>query len=137
MDIKIERTITPCSKDIDFLTQKINEETPDFGEAHPFAFFIRDDHNSIIAGCNGSVFFGTIYVDQLWVHPDYRGKGYGRKLMEATHKYGREIGCKLATVCTMSFQGAKAFYEHIGYECDFERSGYIHGEKCLFLRKIL
>ena len=60
--MNIEYTSTPASADIDFLTQKINQETPEFGEAHPFAFFIRDEKNQIIAGCNGSVIFVSIYV---------------------------------------------------------------------------
>jgi hypothetical protein len=40
--MNIEFTSTPASEDIDFLTHKINQETPEFGEAHPFAFFIRE-----------------------------------------------------------------------------------------------
>ena len=58
--MNIEHSCTPA--DIDFLTQKINQETPDFGSAHPFAFFVRDEKNQIIAGCNGSVIFGSIYM---------------------------------------------------------------------------
>ncbi len=81
--MNIEFTSTPASADIDFLTQKINQETPEFGKAHPFAFFIRDEKNQIIAGCNGSVIFGSIYTDQLWVHPNYRKNGLGHQLMEA------------------------------------------------------
>lgn len=83
--MSLEHTSTPASADIDFLTQKINQETPEFGEAHPFAFFIRstcaeasvdkDEKNKIIAGCNGSVIFGSIYTDQLWVHPAHRKNG--------------------------------------------------------------
>ena len=65
--MNIEFTSTPASADIDFLTQKINQETPDFGEAHPFAFFIRDESNQIIAGCNGSVIFGSIYTDRGYI----------------------------------------------------------------------
>jgi hypothetical protein len=75
--VNIQYTSTPASEDIDFLTQKINQETPEFGEAYPFAFFIRDERNQIIAGCNGSVIFGSIYTDQLWVHPNHRKKGLG------------------------------------------------------------
>ena len=135
--MKIEHTSSPENKNIDFLTHKINEETPDFGAAHPFAFFMRDDQNEIIAGCNGSVIYGNIYTDQLWVHPDCRDKGYGRKLMENVHDYGREIGCAMATVVTMCFQNAHVFYENLGYRCDFERSGYVNGSRCLFLRKVL
>ncbi len=59
------------------------------------------------------MFYGNIYTDQLWVHLDCCGKGYGHKLMESVHDYGREIGCSIATVVTMSFQGAKDFYEHL------------------------
>ena len=58
--MSLEHTSTPASEDVDFLTQKINQETPEFGEAHPFAFFIRDEKNKIIAGCNGSMIFGSI-----------------------------------------------------------------------------
>ena len=135
--MNLEHTFTPASEDIDFLTQKINQETPDFGSAHPFAFFVRDEHNQIIAGCNGSVIFGSIYTDQLWVHPDHRKKGLGHKLMEAVHDYGRKSGCAMATVATMSFQGSKAFYEKLGYVSDFERQGYTQNSSCIFLKRSL
>jgi GNAT superfamily N-acetyltransferase len=135
--MNLEHTSTPASEDIDFLTQKINQETSEFGEAHPFAFFIRDEKNQIIAGCNGSVIFGSIYTDQLWVHPDHRQIGLGHKLMEQVHDYGRKLGCSMATVATMSFQGAKIFYEKLGYLMDFERSGYTQNSSCIFLKRSL
>lgn len=133
--MKIERTTSPNTNDIDFLTQQINQETPDFGNAHPFAFFIRNDSGNIIAGCNGSVVYGTIYTDQLWVDPDYRNQGLGKELMESVHEYGREIGCTMATAATMSFQDAREFYERLGYESDFERSGYTNGSSCILLSR--
>jgi GNAT superfamily N-acetyltransferase len=69
----------------------------------------------MIAGCKGSVIFGSIYTDQLWVHPAHRKNGLGHKLMEIVHDYGRRSGCSMATVATMSFQRAKA-YEYWGSE---------------------
>jgi GNAT superfamily N-acetyltransferase len=133
----IEFTTSPEARDMDFLTHKINQETPEFGQAHPFAFFIRDAQNQIIAGCNGSVIFGSIYTDQLWVDPDHRKNGLGRQLMDAVHDYGRRLGCFMATACTMSFQGAKTFYENLGYTSDFERSGHTNGSGCIFLKRVL
>ena len=59
----IQYTSTSASADIDFLTQQINQERPEFGSAYPFAFFIRDEKNKITTGCNGSVIFGSIYTD--------------------------------------------------------------------------
>jgi GNAT superfamily N-acetyltransferase len=135
--MNIEHSCTSAAADIDFLTQKINQETPDFGSAHPFAFFVNDEKNQIIAGCNGSVIFGSIYTDQLWVHPEHRGKGLGHKLMAQVHDYGRENQCAMATVATMSFQGAKAFYEKLGYVVDFERAGYTQNSSCIFLKRSL
>ena len=135
--MNIEFTTSPIAFDIDFLTQKINQETPAFGEAHPFAFFLRDEKSHIIAGCNGSVIFGSIYTDQLWVHPDYRKNGLGHQLMKAVHDYGRKLECSMATVSTMSFQGAKVFYEKLGYVSDFERPGYTQNSSCHFMRKEL
>ena len=73
--MNIEFTTNPHSADLDFLTQKINEETPDFGSAYSFAFFMRDEERAIIAGCNGSLIFGSIFTDQLWVHKGHRRKG--------------------------------------------------------------
>lgn len=134
---KLEFTTSPRAKDIDVLTDHINEETPEYGIAHPFAFFIRDDKGKIIAGCNGSVIFGSIYTDQLWVHPRHRRNELGRQLMDAVHAYGLKSGCSLATITTMSFQQAKTFYETLGYVLDFERQGYAQNSSCLFMRKKL
>ena len=135
--MSIEFTATPDSADINFLTQKIDAETPEFGPVYPFGFFLRDENNHIVAGCNGFVIYGAIYTDQLWVDHRYRNTGLGRVLMEQVHDYGREIGCTMATVATMSFQGAQEFYERLGYEVDFERKGYVNGSSCLFLKKEL
>lgn len=135
--MNIEHSRTPNPSDIDFLTQQINQETSDFGFAYPFSFFMRDGAGTIIAGCNGSVLFGCMYTDQLWVNKNYRRQGLGRQLMEAVHRYGREAGCRIATVNTMSFQGAQSFYERLGYVVDFQRPGYAHNTSCIFLKRSL
>ena len=119
------------------ITQKINEETPSYGTAYPFSFLTRDALKTLVAGVNGSVIFGTIYTDQLWVDKAYRKQGLGKKLMEQVHDYGRKVGCTQATVTTMSFQHALAFYASLGYTVDFEGEGYTNGSRCIYLRKSL
>lgn len=137
--MNFELTFSPCSEDIDFLTKKINEESKNSQSdgAYPFAFFMRDGDGAIIAGCNGSIIYGVIYTDQLWVHPEYRSQSYGRALMEKVHSLGKEKGCGLATVSTIDFQNARSFYECLGYVVDFERRGYAQNSSCLFLKKKL
>lgn len=133
----IEYTKNPATSDIDFLTKQINKETSEYGEAYPFAFFMRDDDSKIIAGANGFVIYGEIYTDQLWVDKNYRGQGFARKIMDKVHEFGKLEGCKIATLQTMSFQGAQSFYEKLGYVQDFKRAGYVNGSNCIFMRKAL
>jgi GNAT superfamily N-acetyltransferase len=84
--MKFEIADHPTTEDLDFLTQKINEEAPpEYGKAHGFAIFLSSAEGSVLAGCNGSILFGEIYTDMLWVHPIYRGKGLSRQLMELMH----------------------------------------------------
>ncbi len=135
--MKIEFTSTPNNEDISFLAQKIDEATPYKGDSYSFAFFMRDETGAIVAGCNGEAMYGVIHTDKLWVNPNYQKQGLGRKLMENVHEYGRKVGCHIGTVLTMSFQEARKFYEHIGYECDLERPGYAEGSSCIFLKKVL
>lgn len=140
MSFEITFTLSPENKHIDFLTQKINEDAQKKGvheKAYPFAFLIHDANNTIIAGCNGSVIYGCIYTDQLWVHEDYRTQKLGTILMQQVHDYGRKIGCSMASVSTMSFQNATTFYERLDYVCDFERVGYVDDSTCLFMRRDL
>jgi ribosomal protein S18 acetylase RimI-like enzyme len=139
LNMKIESTNSPAIEDITVLTDNINQESKDQGieqEASAFGFFIRNNDSKLIAGVNGSIIYGSIYTDQLWVDTSLRHQGIGRMLMEKVHELGSKKGCKMATACTMSFQ-AQEFYEKLGYECDFERKGYANGSSCLFLKKRL
>lgn len=130
----------PDSRDVDFLTDAINQEARALGVnelTEPFSFFIRDDKGKIIAGCNGACIYGSIYTDQLWVAPAFRGQGLGKQLMEKVHELGRLKKYAHATVCTMSFQNAEAFYKKSGYQIDFSREKYSKNSKCLFMSKVL
>jgi ribosomal protein S18 acetylase RimI-like enzyme len=135
--MNIEYSASPYYKDIEFLTEKINVETQEYGSAHPFSFFIRDTHKQIIAGCNGFVLYGVIYTDQLWVSSDCRCQGLGRKLMAEVETLGRKERCYLATVSTMTFQGVQGFYERIGYGVEYNRSDGEGITKFIFMSKVI
>ena len=135
--MEIEFTKSPKENDINYLTEKINAETIEFGHAYPFGFFIRNNKNDIIAGANGFVIYGKIYTDQLWVDPDYRNKGLASKLMNQVHNFGIKEGCFIAAISTMNFQNAIGFYKKLGYQIEFESDGYSNDSYCLFMKKIL
>lgn len=68
----------------------------------------------VVAGLNGAEYWQKLHVRRLWVHPDYRSRGLGRRLMRWAEERGREMGCTGVQVDTMSFQ-APGFYERLGY----------------------
>lgn len=131
----IEHSLT--IEDVNFLTSQLNQTSKGFEPLFPFGFFIKDAAKQIQAGVNGSMLYGAIYVDQLWVDPTYRHQGLGSRLMEEVHALGRKKGCTMATVCTMDFLGVQKFYEQLGYQVDFVRLGYEKGSSCIFLSKKL
>ena len=56
--------------------------------------------------------------------------------MEYALTYGRDNKCSFAFVETMSFQ-AIGFYQKIGFELEFTRSGYKRDTSFYYLRKSL
>lgn len=101
-----------------------------------FAFFIRDENNKILGGCNGNTLYGSLYIDQLWITESLRNKGYGAELINAAEQFGKDKGCTFATVNTMDWE-ALEFYKKMGYEIEFERHGYSKNSTFYFLRKSL
>lgn len=101
-----------------------------------FAFFIRDEGNKIIGGCNGCTLYGSLYIDQLWVADLLRNQGYGTQLIKAAEQFGNEHQCTFATVNTMDWE-ALGFYQKLGFEIEFVRHGFKHDSRFYFLRKAL
>ncbi len=99
-----------------------------------FGIFIRDEKERLVAGCNGDVLYGCLWVGQLWVREEWRGKGYGTELMQAAEKYGKEKGCLFSAVNTMDWE-ALDFYKKLGYKVEFERHGFFKNSIFYFLRK--
>lgn len=101
-----------------------------------FAIYVRDQHNAIVGGCNGTVLYGCLHVDQLWMSTPLRGQGFGSQLMQAAERFGLEQHCTFATVNTMDWE-ALGFYQRLGYAIEFERHGYDKDSIFYFLRKPL
>lgn len=100
-------------------------------------YFIRDDAGEIIGGVTGNYGgFGWMYVDTLWVSPEHRGAGHGRKLMELIEAEAVENGCYGSYLSTYSFQ-APEFYDRLGYVPFGELKEFPPGMSRFFLKKDL
>ncbi|MFO7636042.1 MAG: GNAT family N-acetyltransferase [Clostridia bacterium] len=75
-------------------------------------------------------------IDVLWIDESFRGRGYGRMLLEEAERQAVELGCLFMQTCTFSYQ-SPGFYGKCGYETFAVLEDYPEGIKQFFLKKIL
>jgi len=79
---------------------------------------------------------GWLDLSLLWVAEPLRGKGYGKKLLEAAEDEARAQGCRGVFLSTFSFQ-ARPFYERFWYEVIADVPAYPAGHTYHVLKKLL
>jgi ribosomal protein S18 acetylase RimI-like enzyme len=113
-----------------------NMEITGVRDFRPVAVFVRDDADAIRGGITGGVWGGWLHIVALWVDPELRGRGLGRRLVLAAEAEGRAAGARRAFLETHSFQ-APGLYEKLGYAVFGQIEDYPPGESQVFLRKEL
>ena len=111
-------------------------EAKELPPIRPFSVFLKDREQNVLGGVTGVSFYGSLYVDMLWVDIALRRQGWGTKLMKEAEKIGRERGARFVTLNTMDWE-ARPFYENLGYSVEFTREGYDQLSKMFMLRKTL
>jgi ribosomal protein S18 acetylase RimI-like enzyme len=110
------------------------------GPAHQarVAVFLRDGDadDAVVGGLLGVIRWRWLYIEKLWIAPDFRGNGNGSKLMHAAESHARSRDCIGIQVDTFEHQ-ARAFYEKLGYELFGTLEGYPPGSRQYFLVKRL
>lgn len=105
-----------------------------FHEYSPVNFFLRDQGDEVMGGLLAQIWGGVLYVRILWVSEALRGRGLGRRLMEAAEQRAVERGCRHVFLDTFSFQ-APGFYEKLGYQVYAKALDWPVGHAHYFLRK--
>ena len=104
------------------------------GKDERFAFLLRDGEGELVGGLDGVIGWAWLFVDNLWVHDELRGRGFGRELLARAERRALARGCHSAWLDT--FQ-ARSFYEHLGYAVFGSLEDYPPGQTRHFLRKRL
>ena len=100
----------------------------------PVAIFLRDERGAVLGGALGDVWGGWLELTILWVAEPVRGRGYGKRLLEAAEKEAITQGCQGVFLSTFSFQ-ARPFYERLGYEVFGELPDNPPGHALYFMKK--
>jgi GNAT superfamily N-acetyltransferase len=128
---------TPSSEELQFLEDRVYEfNSAQIGrdDGQLFAFLVRNDQQEIVAGLSGWTWANACEIQTLWVHPSWRGQGYGRSLLESAEQEARARGCKVILISSYSFQ-APAFYQKGGYELVWQLNDFPPGQQSCYLVK--
>ncbi len=101
----------------------------------PFAFFLAEGE-ALAGGLTGFGHAGGGFIDLFYVAPAHRGRGLGRRLIEAAADHCRMQGMAFLTVNTMD-DGACDYYRARGFVVEFVRPGYLNGRALTYLRRDL
>ena len=129
----------PSAAELEFLEDRLyefNSAQTGQDDGQLFAIFIRNDRQEIVAGLSGWTLAHACEIRTLWVHPAWRGQGYGRGLLESAEQEARARGCKVITIDSSSFQ-APGFYQKYGYELVWQLNDFPPGHQFCYLVKRL
>lgn len=85
-----------------------------------FAIILTGESGDTVGVVNAFTAFSEVYVDDMWVHSLYRGKGYGRKLLQALEDHFEGKGFNNINLVTNAFN-APEFYKKCGFTEEFVR----------------
>jgi len=119
------------SKDIPPLKQTLDEVIDEFNNG--IILKMVNDDETIIGSVRAKENSGTVYIGKLMVHPDYRCKGYGTKLLTEIEHYYPQKRYELFT-STKSINNIR-LYEKMGYKI-FNRKVINDELQFVYLEKI-
>jgi GNAT superfamily N-acetyltransferase len=136
--MRIEQVRDPSDEGRDRILNLLSAQAEEAG--HPFRpqqwMFEAWKGEGYLGGVNARVGAEWVFIELLAVSAAARGKGVGRKLMEAVESEAREQGKIGIWVDTFSFQ-APDFYRKLGF-IEFGRiEGYPSGGARVFFAKRL
>lgn len=101
----------------------------------PFSLVLCDESGAIAGVLSAYTAYAEVYVVDLWVAEEARGKGYGKALLTALEAEFSGQGFNNINLVTSAFQ-AVDFYKACGFEVEFVRENPMNPKltKTFFIR---
>lgn len=99
-------------------------------------FVLQAPDQKIVGGALGEVYWDWFHLDLLWLEEEFRGHGYGHRLLTAIEDEARQRGARNVFLDTFSFQ-APDFYKQHGYHVFGELPDFPPGHQRYYLTKQL
>ncbi|MEH0166754.1 GNAT family N-acetyltransferase [Paucibacter sp. JuS9] len=103
------------------------------GQPQAFSLGLYEgDGEALVAGLTGHTELRRLFIDQVWVEDEWRGRGLGTAVMRRAEAEALRLGCLDALVETLSDRTAE-WFESLGFTCVTHVHDYLPG----FTRHIL
>ncbi|OUM60185.1 hypothetical protein PIROE2DRAFT_14108 [Piromyces sp. E2] len=119
------------SKDIPPLKQTLEEVIEEFNNG--VILKMVNDKNTIIGSVRAREQNGTVYIGKLMIHPDYRCRGYGTKLL--TEIENRFPGKRYELFTSTKSKSNIKLYQNLGYKI-FDRKPVTDELQFVYLEKV-
>lgn len=97
----------------------------------PISFVMRNE-DKLVGAIVAQIFWQQLHIKYLAVAKEFREQGIAKKLMNKMLEYGKNQGCSLVYVETLSFQ-APDMYKKMGFKEDFKRDGFANNTSFHYL----
>ena len=139
-----ERLTSPYTKDLSILDEEVMEKYHQLG-ANEYSFGLWDRGTlKGIALSEPIMWNRCLWIWELHLHPEVRGHGWGRKLVEAVVEKAKEGDFRLVAVEAQNTNvPALDFYQKVGFTLEgidlsyYTNGGEIDGEVAVFLKRKL
>ena len=102
----------------------------------PIGLILRDSANRIVGGLSAELTYGSLYIRRLWVDPNWRRAGWGKKLIARAESIAREKGMNFAITNVMDWEYVP-FFQKLGYVIEDHHAGYQNASRQFRFRKSL
>jgi GNAT superfamily N-acetyltransferase len=133
--IKVEKIYGPARREILKGLLAFNKRALGNWNFKPLSITLRH-RGAIVGGLYGETYLNWMYISLFWLADEFRGKGFGSKIMQTAEKEARKRGVKNAFVDSFSFQ-APGFYKKLGYREFGKLKDFPAGHSRSFLTKAL
>src|SRR5512139_1516326 len=104
--------------------------------AKRLCFVVKGPDQAVLGGVIGITYWDWLYIDLMWIKEEFRGRGFGGRLLTLAEDEARQRGAKQVYLDTFSFQ-APGFYKQHGYQVFGELQDFPAGHQRYFLTKQL
>lgn len=112
-----------------------NQQAGD-SQGRGLCFVVQGPDQEVVGGVIGETHWNWLYINLMWLREEFRGQGYGQRLLALAEEEGRKRGAEYAYLDSFSFQ-ALGFYRKYGYEVFGELPDFPPGHQRYYLKKEL